>query len=213
MKIQNLTDTYLNIPRNKRLYLKVKSVFEKRGPIAHNWDHIYRDIVNAIWIGEAEKADMNIVIPAIILHDCGFLYNPDPAKHHLLGAEHCEEWLADEWDNKEKLIISECIKKHKGKILEFNIEPETLEEKVVHDADMLEKVGAIGILQGMRTFVEFAETSHSEYKSLYAIACKLCSVKKLHFYTKTGEELAKKRGGNFRKEIFEQAVKELMEYK
>ena len=31
---------------------------------AHNWAHAYRDTLNAIVVGEAEGADMSIVLPA-----------------------------------------------------------------------------------------------------------------------------------------------------
>lgn len=39
--------------------------------VAHNWAHAYRDTLNAIVIGEAENADMTIVLPAITMHDIG----------------------------------------------------------------------------------------------------------------------------------------------
>lgn len=47
---------------------------------AHNWSHIYRDTLNAIVIGEAERADMSIVLPAITMHDIGFLYGGDRSR-------------------------------------------------------------------------------------------------------------------------------------
>ena len=84
---------YLSIDRIKKLHDAAKTAFESRGPFAHNWDHTYRDTINAIWIGEVEGADMNIVIPAILLHDIGFLYDPDPYSHHLIGCEKSHAWL------------------------------------------------------------------------------------------------------------------------
>jgi uncharacterized protein len=202
---------YLKELRVKKLYNKVKSEFEKRGPIAHNWDHIYRDIINAIWIGEAEGADMNIVIPAVILHDVGFLYDPDPSSHHLVGAKKCFEWLGD-WSKENQDKIAGCIRCHKGKSREFNFEPKTLEEKVVCDADLLEKTGRIGVLQGVRTFVEFAESGLNEYKRLINIVRKFLTIKKIKFYTKEAEKIAGKRGGHLQREFFTEALKELDKY-
>ena len=43
---------YLAISRNLRLHDKVRDAFRDRGPVAHNWDHIFRDTVNAVAIGE-----------------------------------------------------------------------------------------------------------------------------------------------------------------
>ncbi|MFC1780249.1 HD domain-containing protein [Patescibacteria group bacterium] len=203
---------YLKEPRIKKLYNKVKKEFEKRGPISHNWDHIYRDIIHTIWIGEAEGADMDIVLPAIILHDIGFLYDPDPSNHHIVGAEKCLEWL-DDWDEEEKAKISRCVRCHKGKSREFGDEPKTLEEKVVCDADLIEKYGMIGVLQGLRTLVEFGEISRPEFKSLYNIVKKFTFIEESRFdlYTKTANKIAKKRG-MFLNDVFSKALKELEEY-
>jgi hypothetical protein len=35
------------------------------------------------------------VSPAILLHDVGFLYDPDPYSHHLIGGEKSHTWLTD----------------------------------------------------------------------------------------------------------------------
>jgi len=213
---QQLTK-YLKVPRIRNLYDKLKAEYAKRGPLAHGWDHIYRDTINAIWIGEAEGADMDIVIPAILLHDISFLYDPHPKDHHLLGAKKCYEWLED-WSDNDKKKIAGCIKTHKGNKIEAKYKPQTLEEKVVNDADLLEKVGAIGVLQGVRSMSEFAaQEVLPEFKSLYNVAKMLSNYSKkrrLLFYTKTGKKLAARRGGNgsFRIGVFKRAVKELEEY-
>ena len=97
---------YLEIKRIKDIHDKVKTAFAQHDLVAHSWDHIYRDTINAIWIGEAENADMQIVLPAILLHDIGFLHNPDPAVHNVIGAEKCADWLGD-WSDADKKKISE----------------------------------------------------------------------------------------------------------
>jgi len=53
---------------------------------AHNWEHIYRDTLNAIVIGEAERADMGVVLPAIVMHDIGYLAGPEEG-HGPRGAK------------------------------------------------------------------------------------------------------------------------------
>jgi HD superfamily phosphodiesterase len=207
--------TYLADERIKKIHDSVQTAFESRNFIAHNWDHIYRDTINAIRIGEAEGADMQIVLPAILLHDVGFLYNPDPAVHHIIGAEKCADRLGD-WSAAERQKIADCILSHKGSMPGFEVEPPSLEARVVHDADLLEKTGKIGILQVVRTDVEFGQgglANHQDYKNLYAIVKKRAGFKNLTFYTKTGEEIAARRGGHqIRREFFQDLLAELEEY-
>jgi len=207
--------TYLEDERIKKIHDSVKTAFESRDLIAHNWDHIYRDTINAIRIGEAEGADMQIVLPAILLHDIGFLFNPDPAVHHRIGAEKCADWLND-WSAAEKSRIADCILSHKGNIAGFEVDPPSLEARVVHDADFLEKIGKIGILQGVRTYVEFGQgglADHQDYKNLYAIVKQRADFENVVFYTRTGEEIAARRGGHqIRREFFNDLLAELEEY-
>jgi len=206
---------YLEDERIKKIYDGVKSAFDGRDFVAHSWDHIYRDTINAIWIGEAENADMQIVLPAILLHDIGFLHNPDPAVHNVIGAEKCLEWL-DDWSEVEKKVIVDCILCHKGKTAGFNTEPESIEARVVHDADLLEKIGKIGILQGVRSYVEFGQaglTNHQDYKELYRIVKKRADFGVAPFYTKAGQKIAARRGGiEIRREFFSDLLAELEEY-
>ena len=206
---------YLDIDRIKKLHDSVHDAFMERGPLAHNWDHVYRDTINAVWIGEAEGADMDIVLPAILLHDIGFLYDPNPLHHHVVGSEKCHEWLF-EWSDEDKAKIAGCIKSHKGKYPGFDFEPESIEARVVHDADLIEKAGWIGILQGVRTFAEFGETGLDKYKdcrTLHGIVNRIARFKTATFYTKTGETLAAERGGfDLRRQLLDKALVELERY-
>lgn len=202
---------YLKEKRLKDLYEKVKAKYEEKSPIAHNWEHTYRDLINSIIIGEAEKADMSIVLPSVILHDIGFLTNPNPSVHHIEGSEKCLGWL-DDWSKEEQTKISECIKRHKGKAREFAFEPTTIEEKVVHDADVLEKYGKIGIAQGVKVFTEFAETAKPEFKSLKKMAEFLSQIKERKLCTKTAQKMAEERGGFISPEFFQSLLEELEMY-
>ena len=135
-------------------YTKQRFDAEKR-LTAHNWEHISRDTLNAIVIGEAEGADMSIVLPAIVMHDIGYLSGPDK-DHGPRGAEMLPEYLktagivysAHEVDKQ-----ASCIHTHKGS--RWGGHPEGLEAKVVADADLLEKFGPFGVYQTIRTFGEF----------------------------------------------------------
>jgi len=122
---------------------------------AHNWDHIFRDTLNAIVIGEAEGADMSVVMPAIVMHDIGFLYGP-AEDHGPRGADRLPEYLDAAGVSYPASAIARqasCIRTHKGS--RFDQRPESLEAKVVADADLLAKFGVLGVYQGIRTHGEF----------------------------------------------------------
>jgi len=151
-------DKYLAEDVNYRLaYGYTKNRFEEADNLtAHNWAHAYRDTLNAIVIGEAEGADMSIVLPAITMHDIGFLYGASPEQHGEIGAERVAEFLkeADAHYNDDQIeAIASCIRTHKGSI--HGKHPEGLEAKVVADSDLLEKFGPFGVYQTVRTYAEF----------------------------------------------------------
>lgn len=124
--------------------------------VAHNWEHTRRDILNAIVIGEAEGADMRIVLPAMAMHDIGFLYGATGKTHGAIGADKLPEFLAAgviDYPPEDITKTASCIRTHKGSM--HQEKPETLEAKVVADADLLEKFGPFGVYSGLRTYAEF----------------------------------------------------------
>jgi HD superfamily phosphodiesterase len=150
--------TYLdNDSSYKTVYDYTKQRFHKANHLgAHNWEHAYRDTLNAIVIGEAEGANMRIVLPATTMHDIGFLYGATGRTHGAIGADKLSEFLQQGSiaylpEDIEKMAA--CIRTHKGSMHEEK--PETLEAKVVADADLLEKFGPFGVYSGLRTYAEF----------------------------------------------------------
>ena len=87
---------------------------------------------------------------------------------------------------------------------------------MVHDADLIEKTGWIGVLQGVRTFAEFGQTGLDNYKdcrTLYGIVKRIGHFKPATFYTKSGEALAAERGGfHLRRKLIDEALAELKKY-
>jgi len=172
-------DTY------KAAYEYTKQRFEQATNLtAHNWAHCYRDTLNALVIGEAENADMAIVLPAMTMHDIGFLYGATGRTHGALGADKLAEYLQEGDIIYPKDVIqkiADCIRTHKGSM--HNESPESLEAQVVADADLLEKFGPLGVYQYIRTFTEF------NY-SLEVILEREKSMQTLSLETETGKKLA-----------------------
>ncbi len=211
--IRNKMHEILEIPRMNRLYERVRKTYEDSSLFAHGWDHIHRTLVNAFMIAEEmDNADYDIFVPAMLLHDIGFIYDHNPTVHHLTGADNCRAWL-DEWNDEERAKIESCIRKHKGMMEGFNTRPGTIEECIVCDSDLLEKTGHIGILQGVRTFIEFGEGYYPKYRTLNEIAKHLQGVKDLEFFTEPGRAIADNRGGmQVRLNVFTKAMEEMKNY-
>lgn len=112
---------------------------------SHGLAHIQRVVANAKRIMSSEGAEEAVVIPAAWLHDCVSVEKNSPlraqasrlaaerAKSFLVDAGYPEEWIAS---------IGHAIEAHS---FSAGITPETLEAKVVQDADRLDALGAIGI--------------------------------------------------------------------
>lgn len=170
--------------RFKKVFAAVKKDFVASGLTAHNWEHIYRDILHAIVIGEKEKTNMTIVLPAIALHDIGFLFGGTGRTHAALGADKLAEYLSKinvEYSSIEQSVIEQCIRTHKGSL--HHEKPLSLEAKIVADADALDKFGPIGVYQCIRSMAEINREAERVYS-------KGDEMKQLVLETKTGQELA-----------------------
>ena len=112
---------------------------------SHGLDHIRRVVASAKRIAGAEGARLEIVVPAAWLHDCVTVEknSPDRAKASNLAAERAKRYL-EELEYPADLLgeISHCIEAHS---FSADVTPESLEAKVVQDADRLDALGAIGI--------------------------------------------------------------------
>lgn len=185
---------YLQEPRLRDLYRTVKSLFIEQDAIGHNWEHVRRDIINAVYIGLEENADMEIVMPAMILHDIGYVtHTQEPEQHPVHGSRECYRFL-DAWTREQKDRISSCILKHKGKFPGFeHSEPETPEEQVVCDADQVDKFGWIGFMQMMKVYIEHASKGKEQFKTLTGLARGMKNQKAIRLYTKTGKRMAGER--------------------
>jgi len=114
----------------------------------HDFHHVERVRKIALYIAEKEGADRFIVELASLLHDCGdYKFHGGDEKKGLTVIRNFLEELSAE----EKIVdrICEIIKNLSFKGGEVKSEPETLEGKIVQDADRLDAMGAIGIA---RTF-------------------------------------------------------------
>ncbi len=132
-------------PLIKEIRAFAKSCFSN-SPGSHDWGHTVRVHNLCLHIGRVEGADLDVVEAAAFLHD---IARPaqDASKgkvcHAAEGAALASEFLQRyPFPNGQLANIVHCVRSHRFR---DNSRPETLEAKVLYDADKLDSIGAIGI--------------------------------------------------------------------
>ena len=112
---------------------------------AHDALHVERVMASARRIATAEGADVDVCVTAALLHEL-FNYpksHPESSRSGDVCAEHAAALLGEHgWDDAFTERVAYCIRVHS---FSRGIVPETLEAKVLQDADRLDAIGAIGI--------------------------------------------------------------------
>ncbi len=112
---------------------------------AHDQAHIHRVVKSAIQLAENEQADLNIVLPAAWLHDCVVIPKDSPQRSQAskLAAETAVTYLQSiNYPKQYQSDIAHAIEAHS---FSAGIPTQTIEAKVVQDADRLDAIGAIGM--------------------------------------------------------------------
>ena len=131
---------------------------------AHDKEHVYRVLYNALEIAKSETSvNYDILIVSCLLHDIGRkeqFENPNLC-HAMVGGEKAYSFLVEhDFDEAFAEQVKKCIQSHRYR---KSNPPETVEAKILFDADKLDVVGAIGIA---RTLVYKGTVSESLYSRL-----------------------------------------------
>lgn len=130
----------------KTFELLEKYMLSCMGDSAHDKDHIYRVLYNALDIAETElDVDYDVLICACLLHDIGRkeqFENPTLC-HAMIGGEKAYSFLIDNsFDKPFAERVKGCIQTHRYR---HNNLPQSIEAKILFDADKLDATGTIGI--------------------------------------------------------------------
>ncbi|NLQ18252.1 HD domain-containing protein [Marinomonas sp. M1K-6] len=153
--------------------------------VAHDLAHIARVVKVAKQLALEENADLAVVLPAAYLHDCVSLPKNHPERHlaSTLAADKAIGFLASiDYPDEYHHAIHHAIRAHS---FSANITPESLEARIVQDADRLDALGAIGIARCM-------QVSGALNRALYSLDDPFCEVRETddrrysidHFYHK-----------------------------
>lgn len=112
----------------------------------HGYDHTINVYNCAVHLARVENADIKVIEAAALLHDIGRKEEMDfkgRIDHALIGAEKARKILMDLGLDQEFIVkVYFCVLRHRSR---NNWNPETLEEKIIFDADKLDSIGATGI--------------------------------------------------------------------
>jgi len=177
---------------------------------AHDREHIYRVLYNALRIAKTEKdVNYDVLIAACLLHDIGRKEQFENSElcHAMVGGEKAYSFLIEHGCEKEEAEqVKQCIQTHRFR---KSSPPQSIEAKILFDADKLDVTGAIGIA---RTLVYKGNVSEPLYSLLpdgtvsngendttpsFFQEYKY-KLEKLYskFYTVEGNKLAKERQGS-----------------
>jgi len=131
---------------------------------SHDWEHTQRVYELCMHIGEVEKADKEVLTVAAYLHDVGRPHQ-DESKGMVCHAEKGAELagaLLEKYpiSDERKSHVIDCIRTHRFR---GNCRPETVEAKVLFDADKLDAIGAIGIGRAFQFAGEVGAKFHNPY--------------------------------------------------
>ena len=113
---------------------------------AHDKEHIYRVLYNALEIAKEDKTvDYDVLIAACLLHDIGRKEQfEDPALcHAMVGGDKAYCFLLENgFEEVFATKVKRCIQTHRFR---KSMQPESVEAKILFDADKLDVTGALGI--------------------------------------------------------------------
>ncbi len=115
----------------------------------HDWTHVLEVTRIAIEIAEQvpESVDPFLVVCGGLFHDIGRVNATSGSLHGLEGAAIADQFLRAVWADRDTIDkIVRIVTRHTPTSA---LPPETIEEKIVFDADTLERFGWIGILRGV----------------------------------------------------------------
>jgi uncharacterized protein len=183
----------------------------------HGWPHVKRVYNLCMCISKLEKkeaVDLDILKSAALLHDIAkhIEKNDNTLDHGYIGAELAEKFLKSCEFSKDKInSVCRAIRAHTK-----TEKPLSIEAEILHDADFIDKLGAVGVATVFikacltnKTVEEVAEMfGKKELKPCYVAKHVLWLKEKPRLYTKTGRKIAKKRR-KFASSFFRELINEI----
>jgi uncharacterized protein len=124
---------------------QARSWYDEEDPV-HGFGHVLRVLRMAEHIGSQLGAQLDILRAAALLHDAASAHPADPegrVQHEQHSAQFARQVLEVEgWDQEQIHAVQHCIRAHRYRGTE---QPQSLEARILFDADKLDVLGAYGI--------------------------------------------------------------------
>ncbi len=212
--IARMTRTYITLAQARALYADADS--------AHDFEHILRVTHMAKYLAQREGAAVEIVRAAALLHDIA-----RHAEDHVdASLDHADVAARDA---KELVLkngateafgerVAEAIRSHRFR---GTTQPQSLEAKILFDADKLDSIGAIGVARayaicGLMNQKLYSEPKENKTATRHQHNAAHTPVDEYHvklkhlrerFFTLTAKKIAKERDA-FMRAFFEQLARE-----
>ena len=144
---------------NKKVFNEIESyMLECVKESAHDKEHIYRVLNYCLYLAEGENnVDYDVLITAALLHDIA--RDGKKKDHAAVGSEMAKEYLSTIDFPKEKTeAVCHSIRFHSNKSYG---KQQTLEARLLYDADKLDAVGVMGIA---RTLIGIGDYNNPMYE-------------------------------------------------
>ena len=142
---RNLTRREMELIEGIQEFIKEKHSQSER----HDYSHVLQVVRYAIQIARAIPDEVNpfVLICGAFFHDVGWIGTDTGVLHGLRGATIVDEYFDATWVGADvKKRIKRIVIRHTATSM---MPPQTVEEKIVWDADGLDGMGLIGILRGL----------------------------------------------------------------
>lgn len=185
MRIEDFIKNEESLAIIKRAEEFAKNFFEREG--THGWSHVERVLALCMHIGREENADLEVLALAALLHDIARpLEDKGKVEDHAIESAKIARCFLKSLGYEKVDDVVHAIEAHR-----FNgsIKPQTLEAKIVSDADKLDAIGAIGVA---RVFMYGGEHGRDIETSLKHFEEKILKLKDL-MHTETAKKMALER--------------------
>lgn len=193
----------------QRMVQAAKDLFNGQDP-AHDWQHNLRVIAMCERIGREEGADMDVLRLSALLHDIGRAEERRTGECHAqISARLAEDLMrAEEMGDELIARVQRAILAHRFR---KDCPPDTLEEKILFDADKLDSIGAIGVARVFAYSGVIGQPIHSDEDGQHTpfkeFEWKLRRIKD-RLFTDTARQIANERH-QFMMHFFEQWEREV----
>jgi uncharacterized protein len=185
----------------------------------HGFDHVLRVYRLAEYIADCEGADLELVRAAALLHDADAALSTEQGgrsieetglqrqQHHHASSDFAAQILHQEgWQAERISAVQHCILSHRFR--DDSEQPQTLEARVLYDADKLDAIGAVGVARALAfalqagqpvyaspsdKFLESGQLEPGEPHSAYHEYLFKLRKLKASLSTPTGQQLAEER--------------------